>query len=92
MILPHAPGLTSLKMHDDGYHEVNLSKGVLRCRRRKKSLACFSDHTKNKSRLFKCRGCNWMHVTNLSMHIRGDRTRVFDGEAGFDQLVVLLSR
>lgn len=28
MILPCAPGLTSLKMHDDGYHEVNHSEGV----------------------------------------------------------------
>lgn len=59
----------------------------------KKNLACFSDHTKNKSRLFKCRGCNWMHVTNLSMHIRGAGSQVFNGEeAGFDQLVVLLSQ
>lgn len=34
-----------------------------------------------------------MHVTNLSMHIRGERTQVFNGEeARFDQLVVLLSQ
>lgn len=33
-----------------------------------------------------------MHVTNLSMHIRGDRAQVFNGVAGFDQLVVLLSQ
>lgn len=38
MILPHAPGLTSLKMHDDGYHEVNLSKGVLGEKKKKKML------------------------------------------------------
>lgn len=78
MILPHAPGLTSLKMHDDGYHEVNLSKGVFEIkkkgeRKRKKNVACFSDHTKNKSRLFKCKGGIWMHVTNLSGHIRESR-------------------
>lgn len=47
MILPHAPGLTSLKMHDDGYHEVNLSKGVFEIkkkkgeRKRKKMLLVF---------------------------------------------------
>lgn len=92
MILPHAPGLTSLKMHDDGYHEVNLSEGVFKVEE-KKTLACFSDHTKNKSRLFKCRGCNWMHVTNLSMHIRRESRQVFSvEEACFDQLVVLLSQ
>lgn len=78
MILPHAPGLTSLKMHDDGYHEVNLSKGVFEIKKReiekeRENVACFSDHTKNKSKLFKCKGCIWMHVTNLSGHIRERR-------------------
>lgn len=34
MILPHAPGLTSLKMHDDGYREVNLSKGVFEIKKK----------------------------------------------------------
>lgn len=34
-----------------------------------------------------------MHVTNLSMHIRGEHSQVFNGEdACFDQLVVLLSQ
>ncbi len=34
-----------------------------------------------------------MHVTNLSMHIRGESSQVFSGEeARFDQLVVLLSQ
>lgn len=82
-------------MHDDGYHEVNLSEGVFKVeeKKKKKTLACFSDHTKNKSRLFKCRGCNWMHVTNLSMHIRRQSRQVFSvEEACFDQLVVLLSQ
>lgn len=34
-----------------------------------------------------------MHVTNLSVHIRGESSQVFNGEeACFDQLVVLLSQ
>lgn len=34
-----------------------------------------------------------MHVTNLSMHIRGESSQVVNGEeAGFGQLVVLLSQ
>ena len=34
-----------------------------------------------------------MHVTNLSMHIRGESSQVSNGEeACFDQLVVLLSQ
>lgn len=38
MILPHAPGLTSLKMHDDGYHEVNLSKGVFEIKKKRERV------------------------------------------------------
>lgn len=81
-------------MHDDGYREVNLSEGLFKVeKKKKKGLACFSDHTKNKSRMFKCRGCDWMHVTNLSMHIRRESRQVFSvEEACSDQLVVLLSQ